>query len=96
MNSKERCLAVINGKPADRVPVFPLLMFFASDRVGITYRQFVTNGSAMADAQLKVQEQFGIDAITACSDAFRVSADLGGEILAVIPGVHIHSALLIE
>lgn len=79
MNSKERCLAAINGKPADRVPVFPLLMFLAADRAGITYRQFATDGRAMADAQLNIREKFGVDAITACSDAFRISADLGGE-----------------
>lgn len=81
MNSKQRCLAALNGQGADKVPVFPLLMFFAADRAGITYRDFATNGSAMAQAQLKVREQFGIDAVTACSDAFRISADLGGEMV---------------
>ena len=78
MNSKERCLAAIHGKPTDRVPVFPLLMFFAADRAKISYRRFATDGAALADAQLKMRERFGIDAITACSDAFRVPADLGG------------------
>ena len=81
MTSKERCLAAINGKPADRVPVFPLLMFLAADRAGITYREYATNATALADAQLLVRERFGIDAITACSDAFRVSADLGGDMI---------------
>jgi uroporphyrinogen-III decarboxylase len=76
MNSKERCLAAIHGRPVDRVPVFPLLMFFAADRARISYRQFATNGAALADAQLNIRERFGIDAITACSDAFRVSAEL--------------------
>ena len=38
MTSKERCHAATNGQPADRVPVFPLLMFLAADRAGITYR----------------------------------------------------------
>ena len=80
MNSKEKCLAVLNGRPTELVPVFPLLMFFSANRAGITYRQFVTNSSAMAEAQLKVREQFGIDAFTACSDAL-VSADLGGEMV---------------
>ena len=79
MNSKERCLAAINGRPVDRVPVFPLLMFFAQQRYGITYREFATNGRALADAQLSIRERFPLDAITACSDAFRVTADLGAE-----------------
>lgn len=72
-------MAAVHGQPVDRVPVFPLLMHFAADRAGITYREYATNGRALAAAQLAAQQRFGLDAITACSDAFRVSADLGGE-----------------
>jgi MtaA/CmuA family methyltransferase len=79
MTSKERCLAALSGKAVDRVPVFPLLMFFAQKRFGVTYRQFATNGHVLAEAQLKALASFPIDAITACSDAFRIPADLGGE-----------------
>ncbi|OGV67284.1 MAG: hypothetical protein A3K19_30185 [Lentisphaerae bacterium RIFOXYB12_FULL_65_16] len=81
MTSKQRCLAAIRGEPVDRAPVFPLLMFFAQQRLGITYREFVTNGRAMADAQLLVRQRFPVDAITACSDAFRITADLGAEMV---------------
>ncbi len=81
MNSKERCLAVIAGQPVDRVPVFPLLMSFAAGCLGIAYRQFASSGHALAEAQLKARELFEVDAITACSDAFRVSADLGGDLV---------------
>lgn len=79
MNSRERCIAAIKGNPVDRVPVFPLLMFFAQRRLGVTYREFATNGKAMADAQLNALKMFPVDAITACSDAFRVAADLGAD-----------------
>lgn len=81
MNSRERCLAAIRGQAVDRVPVFPLLMFLPADRFGISYREFATNGHALAEAQLKIQDMFGVDAITACSDAFRISADLGGDMV---------------
>ena len=81
MNGKERCLAAIQGRPVDRTPVFPLLMFFAADRFGATYREFAANGHVLAQAQLKARETFDLDAITVCSDAFRVSADLGGEMV---------------
>lgn len=81
MTSKERIMAVISGRESDRVPVFPLLMSFAAKRYGVNYRQFASNGHVLAESQLKVWEIFGFDAITACSDAFRVSADLGGEIV---------------
>jgi MtaA/CmuA family methyltransferase len=79
MTSKERCLAAIQGKPADRTAVFPLLMFFAANRAQMTYWQYATHGPSLAEAQLKMHERFGVDAITACSDAFRISADLGGQ-----------------
>ena len=85
MTHRERFMAALKGEPTDRVPVFPILMFLAVDRAGITYREFATNGKALAEAQLLVQERFDLDAITACSDAFRVSGDLapvlGGEMV---------------
>ena len=79
MTSKQRCLNAIAGRPVDRVPVFPLLMFFAVDRAKITYRQYASDAAALADAQLNMRQRFGVDAITVCSDAFRLSADLGGQ-----------------
>lgn len=81
MTSKERCLAALRGQPVDRTPVFPLLMHFSQRRLGVTYREFASQGQLMAEAQVKVAEQFGVDAITACSDAFRITADLGGEMV---------------
>ncbi len=76
---RERFMAVLEGRPTDRVPLFPLLMFLAADRAGMSYRDYATNGRALAEAQLLVQERYGLDAITACSDAFRITADLGAE-----------------
>lgn len=81
MNSKERFLNVINGVETDRVPIFPLLMSFSAKLAQVSYRQFATNGHVLAESQLKVLDLFEIDAITACSDAFRISADLGGAIV---------------
>jgi MtaA/CmuA family methyltransferase len=81
MNSRERCLAAIRGEPADRTPVFPLVMHLAADRYGVTYRQFARDGGSMAAAQVQFYRSFRVDAITACSDAFRLSADLGGAIV---------------
>lgn len=81
MNSKQRCLAAMRGQAVDQVPVFPLIMFLAQDRLGITYREFATNGHALAEAQLNLREKFCVDAITSCSDAFRITADLGAEMV---------------
>ncbi|MFC2015353.1 uroporphyrinogen decarboxylase family protein [Chloroflexota bacterium] len=81
MTNRERFFAAMNGEEADRVPLFPLLMFLAVDRAGISYRQYAMDGQALTEAQLLVQERYDLDAITVCSDAFPVSADLGGDIV---------------
>ena len=81
MNSKERFFAAVKGEKADRIPVFPLLMSFAAKRHNINYKTFAQNGSALAEAQINIFEKYNIDAVSACSDAFRISADLGGDII---------------
>ena len=81
MTSKERAIATIKGEPVDTIPVFPLLMGFSAKRSGFTYKQFASNGRAMAEAQLRILDDFDIDVITACSDAFRISTDLGGDVV---------------
>ena len=64
MTSKARCLAAMAGQPVDHTPVFPLLMFFAQKRALPTYREYATNGRALAEAQIKAFRTFGIDAVT--------------------------------
>lgn len=81
MNSKERFMAVIQGDKPDRVPIFPLLMDFAAKRYGLSYREYASYGHLLAESQLHCMDLFPLDAITACSDAFRLAADLGGEIV---------------
>jgi len=81
MKSKERFIAVLKGEKPDRTPVFPLLMSFSATRIGKNYREFATSGSLLAEAQINIFETFGVDAITGCSDAFRITADLGAEMV---------------
>ena len=81
MNSKERCLGTLAGDPVDRVPVFPLLMFLPADRARMSYREYATNGGSLAEAQILMTEMFDVDAVTSCSDAYRISADLGGKMV---------------
>ena len=81
MTSKERCIAAIKGNPTDRVPVFPLIMGLAAAQKGITYKQYASNGGLLAEAQVFTADKFNFDAVTACSDAFRIATGLGGEII---------------
>jgi MtaA/CmuA family methyltransferase len=81
MTSKERCLAVLHREKPDRVPYFPLTMFFAADRAGLNFREYATCPAALAEAQLLQYERYRVDAVTVCSDAFRISADLGAQMV---------------
>jgi MtaA/CmuA family methyltransferase len=56
-------------------------MHFSAQRAAICYRRFASDGIALAEAQCATAGRFGLDVITACSDAFRISADLGGDIV---------------
>ena len=80
MNAKERCVAVLNRREPDRVPFFPLMMFFAANRAKLNYRTYATDAAALSEAQINLFENYHVDAVTACSDAYRITADLGGEI----------------
>lgn len=81
MTSKERCLAVLKRQPPDRTPFFPLLMFFAADRAGLNFRTYATDPLALAEAQMRMVSDYRLDAVTVCSDAFRISADIGAQMV---------------
>ena len=81
MTGRERCDAVLKAEAPDRIPFFPLLMFFAADRAGVPYREYATNHEALVSAQLNMFVNYKVDAVTVCSDAFRLSADLGGDMV---------------
>lgn len=97
MNSKERFFNALCGNPVDRTPVFPLLMFLSAKHAGISYKEFATSGSSLAEAQLLMRSKFPLDAITACSDAFRLAADLGGDVTYPEEGTpHLASPLITD
>ena len=80
MNSRTRCIEVLNGRKSDRIPFFPLLMFFAADRGKMNFSTFCTDANALADAQINLFENYHVDAVTVSTDPYRISADLGAGI----------------
>ena len=80
MNGRERILALIEGKPVDRVPLMPITMMFAADQVGAKYLQYVTDYRVLAEAQLRTAERFELDFVSCISDPARECADLGAPI----------------
>ena len=79
MDSRQRITGLIAGTPIDRLPVQPLIMQFAARHVGMSYLDYVRDGARMAEAQLRMADDFGIDCLMTCSDPAREVIDIDGE-----------------
>jgi MtaA/CmuA family methyltransferase len=80
MNGRERVLAMLEGRPVDRTPFMPITMMFAAGRTGARYRDYASDYRVLAEAQMRVAEEFDIDHVSCISDPAREPADLGAEI----------------
>lgn len=79
MTPLERVRSVIAGRPADRLPVQPMVMMFAARNAGMKFIDYTKDGQLMAAAQLKVAEDFGLDCLLTCSDPAREVIDIAGD-----------------
>lgn len=80
MNSRERVLAMIEGKPLDHLPAMPITMMFAADQIGVKYKQYATDYRLLVEGQLRTAEAFGCDQVSCISDPAREVTDLGGAV----------------
>lgn len=81
MTSAERVQATLRGMPRDHLANQPLLMSFAVAYHGVAYWEYVTDHRILAAAQLRVAEDFAVDVVTCCSDAWREASDLGAHLI---------------
>lgn len=79
MNSIERIRATIAGGTPDHLPAQPMLMMFAAKNAGMKFIDYTRDGAKMAEAQLRVAEDYGLDCLLTCSDPAREVIDLDGE-----------------
>jgi len=87
LNSYERMINRIQGKPVDRVPNLNIVMFFAARESGYNYGQVIRNGRLLADGMLRCHEKYGIDCLWAISDSVREPQDMGAEVVVPENGV---------
>lgn len=80
MNGRERVVAHLEGKPADRLALMPITMMFAGDQIGAKYREYATDYRVMVKAQIRTAEQFELDYVSAISDPAREAADFGAAV----------------
>ena len=80
MNGKERILAHLAGQPVDHLPLMPITMMFATDQIGVPYRDYATDHRVLVEAQLRTAERFGFDYVSVISDPAREAADCGAKV----------------
>ena len=52
MNGYERTLAMLEGRPADCLPLMPITMMFAADAIGVPYGRYATDYRLLVEGQL--------------------------------------------
>jgi MtaA/CmuA family methyltransferase len=77
MNSMERFKSRLKGGPVDRPPNFDIFMTFACHYIHQPLSRYYQDHRVLCDANMAVQEAFGIDIVQAISDPYREAADFG-------------------
>ena len=77
MTSRERVLAFLKGQPVDRLPLMPITMMFACDRIGARYRDYCTDYRVLVEGQIRTSDEFGFDYVNTMSDPAREAVDCG-------------------
>jgi MtaA/CmuA family methyltransferase len=80
MTGRERVIAMMEGRATDRLPFMPITMMFAAVRIGAKYSLYAADHRVLAEAQLRVAEEFDIDTVSTISDPAREAADYGAEV----------------
>ncbi|MBI5387378.1 MAG: uroporphyrinogen decarboxylase [Verrucomicrobia bacterium] len=80
MNSRERVLAHLAGRPVDHLPLMPITMHFATDVIGVKYGRYAADHRTLVEAQLRTAEKFDFDYVSCISDPAREAADCGADI----------------
>jgi len=81
MNALERMLATQRGEARDRLACQPLLMTFAARLNGVRYRDYVLDHRNLVESYFRVLDEFGVDAVSCCSDAWREAHDCGADLI---------------
>jgi MtaA/CmuA family methyltransferase len=87
MNSLQRYMGVIHGKPVDFLPRLPILMQFAAEHIGSNYGAFASDHRVLVAANLACARDFGMDQLSVISDPYRETQGFGAEIVYVRDGV---------
>lgn len=81
MNSLERYLATLEGKPVDHLARVPILMQFAAEHIGSHYGAFASDYRVLTEANIACAREFGMDQVSTISDPYRETQGYGAKII---------------
>lgn len=87
MNSYQRVMNRLQGKPVDRIPNMSIVMMFAAKELGVTYSQCCCDHRLLAEAAIMCHERYGIDMVCAISDSLREAEGFGTQVVFPEEGV---------
>ena len=81
MTSKERCLAVLEGKTPDVLPVVPQCFMFAVETAGMKIGNVNKSGRKMAEAHVISQGKYGYDGCVIDFDDATIAEAIGAKVI---------------
>ena len=81
MNSLERYIATLEGRPVDHLARLPILMQFAAERIGSNYAAFASDYKVLTESNIACAREFGIDQMNTMSDPYRETQGYGAKII---------------
>jgi len=81
MTGLERCLTVLNGGVADRVPVVPQTFLFAAETAGIKVGELARSAAKMVEAQVASQAEYGYDGCVIDFDDASLAEACGAKVI---------------
>lgn len=80
LTPKERVLALLTGKPLDRILCMPIVTTNSAQLIGKTVKEFQLDGKVMAEAHLAAFKKFGYDLIYLFTNCSYVAEAMGAEL----------------
>lgn len=77
MTGRERIAACLEGKALERPPCTPILMAWAAELAGHSYREYQLDWKVLAKSQLLAAKTLGTDQVSAISDPWREAEAFG-------------------
>jgi len=79
MHSRERVLALLEGRPTDHLALMPITMMFAARHIGAKYGRYALDHRLLVEAQIRTAQDFAFDHVSAITET-REAPDCGATI----------------